>query len=81
MMAIMRLLWPLSFLLIPACATFPALDGTISDAARQAPYPTLTQLPSLPPVSASDDADLQARIAALQTRADQLRQIDIGALQ
>ncbi|WP_400086796.1 hypothetical protein [Yoonia sp. R78084] len=77
----MRHLWPLPFLLIPACATFPALDGTISDAARQAPYPTLTQLPSLPPVSASEDADLQARIAALQARADQLRQIDIGALQ
>jgi hypothetical protein len=81
MVAIMRHLWPLPFLLIPACATFPALDGTISDAARQAPYPTLTQLPSLPPVSAAEDADLQARIAALQARADQLRQIDIGALQ
>ncbi|KQI71074.1 hypothetical protein AN191_15270 [Loktanella sp. 5RATIMAR09] len=75
------MLWPLPFLLISACATFPALDGTISDAARQAPYPTLTQLPSLPPVSGSENADLQARIAALQARAAQLRQIDIAALQ
>ncbi|SIT82885.1 hypothetical protein SAMN05421665_1558 [Yoonia rosea] len=77
----MRHLWLLPFLLIPACATFPALDGTVNDAARQAPYPTLTQLPSLPPVSGSENADLQARIAALQARAAQLRQIDIAALQ
>jgi len=77
----MRLLWPLPFLLISACATFPALDGTISDAARQAPYPTLTELPPFPAITASEDAALEARIAALQARADQLRQIDIGALQ
>lgn len=81
MVAIMRHLWPLPFLLISACATFPALEGTISDAARQAPYPTLTQLPPFPPVTASEDADLQARIAALQARAAELRQIDIAALQ
>lgn len=77
----MRFIWPLFFLILTACATFPALEGTISDAAREAPYPTLTQLPSLPPVSVSENTDLQARIAALQARADQLRQIDIAALQ
>jgi hypothetical protein len=77
----MRFIWPLSILILTACATFPALDGTISDAARQAPYPTLTQLPAFPPLTKTEDTDLQARIAALQVRADQLRQIDIAALQ
>lgn len=81
MVAIMRLLWPLCFVITSACATFPALDGTISDAAKQAPHPRLTQLPALPALSASEDADLQARVAALQARAAILRQIDIGALQ
>lgn len=68
-------------LFIGACATFPALEGTISDAARQAPYPTLTELPVQPMSVAETDATLQARIAALQARADRIRQIDIGALQ
>ncbi len=68
-------------LTLSACATFPALEGTISDAAREAPYPDLTPLPSLPETTDSDEAALQARIAALQARAARIRQIDIGALQ
>mgnify|MGYP001793420481 CR=1 FL=1 len=68
-------------LFLSACASFPALEGTISDAAREAPYPDLTQLPSLPETTVSNEAALQARIAALQARAARIRQIDIGALQ
>ncbi len=68
-------------LILTACATFPALDGTISDAARQAPYPSLTPLPALPGASTDDEAALQDRIDALQARAARLRQIEIGALQ
>lgn len=64
-----------------ACTSFPALEGTISDAARDAPYPTLTAVPMAPPVSGADADALQARIAALNARAARLRQIDIGALQ
>ncbi|MBE0414501.1 hypothetical protein [Yoonia sp.] len=65
-----------------ACAQFPALDATISDAARNAPYPRLTPLPALPPEGAAPDhAVMQARIAALQDRADLLRETDIAALQ
>jgi len=68
-------------LLVSACASFPALEGTISDAARQAPYPTLTALPPAPASTVGMDAALEARIAALQARAARIRQIDIGALQ
>jgi hypothetical protein len=68
-------------LFVSACATFPALEGTISDAARQAPYPRLTELPAPPALAADTDAALEARIAALQARAALIRQIDIGALQ
>ncbi len=64
-----------------ACADFPALDGTISDAAREAPYPTLTPIPSGPADLVDDEALLQDRIAALEARAERLRRIDIGALQ
>ena len=74
-----------SLLLLPllaACATFPALDGTISDAARNAPYPTLTPVPPLPGATVdAADAAMAARIAALQARAARLRGMDIGALQ
>ncbi len=71
------------FLLVPlcACASFPELEGTISDAAREAPYPTLTQVPVAPAVSGAEDAILRARIAALQARATGIRQSDITALQ
>ncbi|EBA12944.1 hypothetical protein [Roseobacter sp. CCS2] len=68
-------------LFLSACATFPALEGTISDAARQAPYADLTPLPPLPAASGDDQAALQARIDALQARAARIRRIDIGALQ
>ncbi|MEJ8559923.1 hypothetical protein QTO30_00775 [Yoonia sp. GPGPB17] len=68
-------------LIMSACTNFPALEGTISDAARQAPYPNLTPLPPLPAAAGDDEAALQARIEALQARAARIRQIDIAALQ
>ena len=68
-------------LALPACATFPALDGTISDAARTAPYPILTPVPLAPTASGVEQDALQTRIAALQARAARIRQIDIAALQ
>jgi hypothetical protein len=69
------------FVALSGCANFPALDGTISDAARAAPYPTLTQLPQITAVAPEDEDQLAARVAALQARAARLRQIDIAALQ
>lgn len=77
----MRLITPLLLTLLCACAEFPALEGTISDAARDAPYPELTPVPLAPQASADEEDILRARIAALQARADRLRQIDIAALQ
>ncbi|WP_373636704.1 hypothetical protein [Yoonia sp. BS5-3] len=72
----------LSFaLLLSACAEFPALEGTISDAARDAPYPTLQPLPENYVGLPVADDPLSARIAALQARAARLRRIDISALQ
>jgi len=68
-------------LALPACASFPQLDERISDAARDAPYPTLSQIPAAPPSGDAEQAALQARIDSLQARAARLRQIDIGALQ
>ncbi|MEL6682023.1 MAG: hypothetical protein AAFQ09_05190 [Pseudomonadota bacterium] len=68
-------------LVLPCCTEFPALDDTISDAARDAPYPDLQPLPTLAPAQSAPGASLEARIAALQARADRLRQIDIAALQ
>ena len=70
-------------LLLSACATFPALDGTISDAARLAPYPRLTPLPdTMEPVPSGEmDAVMAARIAALNARAERLRRTEIAALQ
>jgi hypothetical protein len=68
-------------LCLSACAQFPALEGSITDTARQAPYPTLQPLPTtLEAVPTADDT-LDARIATLQARAARLRQIDIAALQ
>lgn len=66
---------------LAACAQFPALEGTISDAARDAPYPRLTPLPDMPPSGDTDTAAIEARIAALQARATVLRETDIAALQ
>ncbi len=66
-----------------ACTPFPQLDGTISDAARNAPYPELTPILAQPDIgnASTVEADMAARIAALQARAERLRQFDIGALQ
>lgn len=68
-------------LALGGCAEFPALDGTISDAARDAPYPTLGPLPDDLLQTTQDDSALTAQIAALNARADLLRQIDMAALQ
>jgi hypothetical protein len=80
MVVLMRLIILLP-LVLGACATFPALDGTISDAARNAPYPALTPVPAAPAATGDAAAELTTRIAALQARAARIRQIDIGALQ
>ncbi len=66
---------------LTACTQFPALDGTISDAARDAPYPQLTPIPSFPQSNVDTaENELQARLAVLNARAERLRQTDIGAL-
>ncbi len=71
----------ITLLCLSACTQFPELEGTISDAARDAPYPKLSQVPIAPPVSGIEQEILQDRIAALQSRAARIRQIDISALQ
>jgi hypothetical protein len=76
----MRHALPLLFVLA-ACADVPALEGTVSDAARNAPYPALVPLVDLPTPVTAQTADMDARIAALQRRAAALRQTDPGALQ
>ncbi|MFG5383284.1 hypothetical protein [Yoonia sp. R2-816] len=70
-------------LLLSACASFPELDGTISDTARQAPYPRLAPLPDTidRAMDSNVETELAARIAALNARAERLRRIDIAALQ
>ena len=75
MRAMMILLW------LGACAQFPALDGAISDSARALPYPKLTAIPPTDLTSTEDQAALQARIDALNARAEVLRKTDIAALQ
>lgn len=76
----MRICLALLFCL-SACGTFPALEGSISDAARNAPYPTLQPLPDDAAKIPVADTTLNARIAALQARAARLRQMNIAALQ
>lgn len=71
----------MTLVLLSACTPFPALQSTISDAARAAPYPALTPVPPLAQADNAEAAALAPRIAALQARAARLRQIDIGALQ
>lgn len=66
--------FPLTALL--GCADFPALDATLRETARAAPYPTLIDIRPLivSAAPASDTVDTQqARIAALTTRAALLR--------
>ena len=71
----------LTLLMLTACSGFPQLDDTLSDEARNAPYPKLTPVPSEPASNTDGDALFAARIAALQARADDIRQSDIAALQ
>ena len=72
---------PVLLICLGACAEFPALEGTITDAARDAPYPRLTPLPEMDTDGTGDDAAFQARIDALKARAAVLRETDIAALQ
>ena len=66
---------------LAACGAFPALEGTVSDSAREAPYPTLTPIPVAPTAVGVAEEELSARVTALQARAKRIRQIDIAALQ
>ena len=78
----MRYALPFALILaLTACADIPALDGTLSEAARAAPYPRLLPLEPAPAPALSDDGGLAERVAALQRRADALRRTDPGALQ
>lgn len=59
-----------------ACAPFPELDGTISEAARNAPFPRLINIDTIAapaPSEAPDLANLDARLARLNARAEALR--------
>lgn len=68
----------IAFVVLTACAEFPALDDRISDAARAADYPSLVPIETL--LAAADalphpgnNASFDQRIAALQARAAALR--------
>lgn len=67
----------LAFVLtVSACAEFPVLDQGLTAADRAAPYPDLLPLDALDAPEPADDPEaavLEARIAALQTRAAALR--------
>ncbi|MFN3663470.1 MAG: hypothetical protein ACK4TM_12050 [Yoonia sp.] len=76
----MRHALPLLFVLA-ACADIPALDGTVTEEARNAPYPRLLPLDAQPAPIVVQTGDMDARVAALQRRAEALRRIDPGALQ
>ncbi|ARU01396.1 hypothetical protein [Yoonia vestfoldensis] len=68
-------------ILLSACADIPALDGTVTEAARNAPYPRLAPLQDQPlPMTQTAD-HMDDRLAALQRRAIALRARDPGALQ
>ncbi|MDX8347690.1 hypothetical protein SLH49_06800 [Cognatiyoonia sp. IB215446] len=71
----------LVLMMLSGCATFPDLDDSITDAAREAPYPSLEPLPSDPFAIPAAEVALDERIAALQARAARLRAVEIGALQ
>ncbi len=67
----------LPFLLIlAACADIPALEGTVTEAARNAPYPRLAPLADQPAPIAAETDSMEDRLAALQRRAAALRAID-----
>jgi hypothetical protein len=65
---------------LSACAEFPALDGTVSPAQANAPFPDLVPLASLIQQANEDgsastlvEAAISARIANLRARASRLR--------
>ncbi|MEN8841513.1 MAG: hypothetical protein ABF254_04860 [Octadecabacter sp.] len=65
---------------LPACTEFPELDGTVSQAQADAPFPDLVPLaPLLAQVNASSSAaeiantNIDARLANLRARAARLR--------
>ncbi|PRY79767.1 hypothetical protein CLV80_102415 [Yoonia maritima] len=76
----MRLM-PFFIFALAACTEFPALDGSISDTARDAPYPTVSSLPDITSNNVPNDVQMATRVAALQARAERLRRINIAALQ
>jgi hypothetical protein len=74
----MRLVFFLLLALLPACATFPALDETIDPAATKATFPDFVPFETF--VTTGDDQtaaevadDLTLRAAVLENRAEQLR--------
>lgn len=77
----------LVFTLLAGCTDFPALEGTVSPAARNADYPTLVSIE--PMLQAAEAArlspgatpagDLNSRLARLRARARALRGPVIGA--
>jgi len=74
----------LALICLTACTDFPVLDDTLSDADRAAPFPELTNIAPLlaqanrgTQASAQDDANMRARINALQARAARLRRLTI----
>jgi hypothetical protein len=71
------------FLLIPACAPFPDLDDALPPGAEDQEYPTLQPLEPVlaraaptTPDAEETAAALDARIAALNARAEDLRKRD-----
>lgn len=62
-----------------ACAQIPDLDGALSDAARDAPYPDLLPVEELnarvsaPRITPETASGIEARVASLKARAAQLR--------
>jgi len=72
------LLISFSLVLVAACSDFPQLDDTISEADRAAAFPDLVNLDTLlsdVPTGSVQTAsnDLDARLAALQSKAARLR--------
>lgn len=61
------------------CTEFPDLDGAVSEAARDAPYPDLLPVEELnarisdPRITPETVSGLAARVAALKARAARLR--------
>ena len=74
----MRLVCFLLLALLPACATFPALDETIDPAAAKAAFPDFVPFETFVTTGNDQTAaemtdDLSLRAAVLENRAEQLR--------